>query len=69
MDYFLKEMSKIYFLILFTASEKDYAEQILDIIDYEDQYFSMKFFRPMCLQTKNKVREMGNSISRKLLRI
>ncbi len=33
LDKFLKEMSKIYNLIVFTASEKKYADSVLKIID------------------------------------
>ena len=42
---FLKEISKLYEIILFTAAIKDYAEPIINLIEKEEKFFSFKFYR------------------------
>lgn len=41
---FLEEVSKIFNLILFTASEAPYAEEVLKIIDPENKLFIIKLY-------------------------
>lgn len=45
LNQFLEETSKIFNLILFTASDAHYAGQILKIIDPFDKYFIVKLYR------------------------
>ena len=46
---FLNNVSKRFNLILFTASEKSYAEKILRFIDKKNNFFMLKFFRKDCV--------------------
>lgn len=50
---FLEFASKNFNLILFTASQKCYADPILKIIDPHDKYFKIKLFRHNCIEFKN----------------
>lgn len=53
---FLDEMSKYYNLVLFTASQRTYAEKIIRILDPDDKYFKDNcLYRDSCIQTNNKV--------------
>lgn len=44
----LKEISKNYHLVLFTASQQIYAEKVLEIIDPNKKYFIMSLYRDSC---------------------
>ena len=44
---FLRKMSKIYEIIIFTASVEDYAKLLIDLIDTKN-FFSYKLFREQC---------------------
>ena len=44
---FLRKMSKLYEIIIFTASVEDYAKLLIDLIDTKN-YFSYKLFREQC---------------------
>lgn len=52
---FLRNVSKRFNLILFTASEKKYAEKILKIIDKKNNLFMLKFFRQDCVILPNNL--------------
>ena len=49
---FLKELSKIFELIIFTASHSCYANVLIDYLDPENQYISHRFYRESCIKTK-----------------
>lgn len=54
---FLEEMKKYYNIVLFTASQKNYAEKIIKILDPEKKYFKENcLYRDSCIQTKNNVK-------------
>ncbi len=53
LDKFIKNISKKFNLILFTASEKSYADSILKIIDPLNEFFILKFYRHNCLFLHN----------------
>ena len=38
-------------MVIFTASEKSYADAILDLIDPFNQYFDARFYRESCIET------------------
>jgi len=69
---FLEEMSKIFEVYIFTASNQYYAKSIIDFLDPEAKYISGILDRTKCLKTKNgffikdlriiKNREMKNMI-------
>ena len=45
-------MSRKFNIILFTASEKSYADKILDKIDREGKFFFLKLYRHNCVFTQ-----------------
>lgn len=48
-DEFLKELKKYYTLILFTASERLYADTCLTLIDPENKIFSHRLYKDSCM--------------------
>ena len=51
----LKELSKHFELILFTASHSCYGEPVTALIDPNGEIFSHKFFRDSCITTENGI--------------
>lgn len=51
---FLDEVSKLFNLALFTASEEYYASEIIEHFDPEDRYFCCKLFRQHCIQNEDE---------------
>jgi CTD small phosphatase-like protein 2 len=49
---FLKEMSKEFEILIFTAAEKTYAESMINLLDPKQQYVSYILHREHCLRTK-----------------
>jgi CTD small phosphatase-like protein 2 len=37
---------------VFTASEQEYADPIIDLLDPEGKYFSARFYRTSCVRTR-----------------
>ncbi|CAD8054655.1 unnamed protein product [Paramecium primaurelia] len=50
---FLKNMAKEYEIIIFTASNPDYANKIIDYLDPEHNLVSYRLFRDDCIQISN----------------
>lgn len=50
----LKELSKFFEIIIFTASEKFYADPIIDLLDPQNNIIKKRFYRQNCLIIKNK---------------
>ncbi len=50
---FIKNMSKKYEIIIFTASIQYYADAIINHIDPDNKYISYVLTRKHCMQTKN----------------
>ena len=53
LDYFLKETSKHFNLVLFTASFREYAEKILNKIDAKSEYIQNVLARENCTKFQN----------------
>lgn len=51
---FLEKMSKKFTLGIFTASNKDYADQILDELDPFNEIFSFRLYRDDCISHEGK---------------
>jgi len=46
---FLSQMSKIFEIVVLTASEKDYADSILNYIENKTKYFAHRLFKNHCI--------------------
>ena len=49
----LKDLSKFFEIIIFTASEKFYADPIIDILDPQNNIISKRYYRQNCIQKNN----------------
>lgn len=47
-DLFLKQVSKWYNLVIFTASVKEYADPVIDYLESERSYFQNRYYRDHC---------------------
>ena len=52
---FLRNMSKLYEIIIFTASHQKYADPIIDYLDPKRDMISYRLFRDNCYETENGV--------------
>jgi len=52
---FLKRMSHIYEIFLFTASKKEYADACVDVIDPEGTIFKHRLYRDSCIPINNQI--------------
>ena len=62
---FLKEMDKIFNIIIFTASVKEYANPLLDILDKE-KIIKKRFFREHCVFNSGKYIKKLENINQNL---
>ena len=49
---FLNYVKEKYELIIFTASQKNYADKIIDYIEKDQKYFSLRLYREHCIFIK-----------------
>lgn len=52
---FLRFMSKIYEIVIFTASHSCYANSILNLLDPRNNYITFRMFRESCLETEENI--------------
>ena len=50
---FLQKMAEMFDVVIFTASQSVYADQLLDRLDAENTLFLKRFFRESCVFTEN----------------
>ncbi|KAF7078703.1 hypothetical protein CFC21_083090 [Triticum aestivum] len=50
---FLQKMAEMFDVVIFTASQSVYADQLLDRLDPENTLFSKRFFRESCVFTES----------------
>eukprot|EP00826_Nyctotherus_ovalis_P048264 TRINITY_DN5661_c0_g1_i14.p1 TRINITY_DN5661_c0_g1~~TRINITY_DN5661_c0_g1_i14.p1 ORF type:complete len:507 (+),score=123.59 TRINITY_DN5661_c0_g1_i14:267-1787(+) len=51
----LKELGKFFELVVFTASEENYANKVIDLLDPENVIFRKRLFRNSCIRTDNNL--------------
>lgn len=61
LDEFLKRLSQMYRLILFTAAKQQYMDEIRELIDPLECYFKLVFSRNHCLKSKKDVLDFNIS--------
>ncbi|XP_028802602.1 CTD small phosphatase-like protein 2 [Neltuma alba] len=49
LEVFLKRVSEIFEVIIFTASQRCYAEKLLDVLDPDGKFFSGRRYRDSCI--------------------
>ena len=52
---FLKKVSEMFEIFVFTASIKEYADAVLDYLDPESKIFKHRLYRDSCIPINNKV--------------
>lgn len=52
---FLRDMSQYFDLVLFTASQKEYATKAIALFDPRNQFFKLRLFRTSCIDTRHGV--------------
>lgn len=51
----LKELGEFFELIVFTASDENYANKVIDLLDPENVIFRKRLFRNSCVRTDNNL--------------
>lgn len=52
---FLEAVSENFEILVFTASMKEYADSVLNMLDPENKFFKHRFYRNNCICVKNRV--------------
>ena len=59
-DSFLRKMASLYRVIIFTASQKAYADQIIDLLDPKGDLISARYYRDSCTRRNGQmVKDLG----------
>lgn len=52
---FLENLRKIFDIYIYTASKKEYADAVVDLLDPENKIFKGRFYRENCLNINNQL--------------
>lgn len=52
---FLKAMSKLFEIVIFSASHRNYANEILNLLDPKNEYITYRIFRENCIETEEGI--------------
>ena len=66
---FLEELSKLFEIVIFTCSPKNYADNILNKIDIDNNYISHRLYKDHVIFEKGKSVKKLNMIGRDLKKI
>ena len=66
---FLKELSIYYEIIIFTASTKEYADLIINILDPTKEFFSHRLYRESTTAINNEITKNLNLVNRDLKKV
>ena len=54
-ELFLAKMHQLFDLVVFTASNQDYADKVVELLDPHNQYFKLRLYRQDCIRANNKL--------------
>ena len=54
----IKKVSKVYTIVIYTASHSSYANGVLDFLDPQNRYFYNRLYRNNCIVVKNNGRDV-----------
>ena len=54
----IKKVSKVYTIVIYTASHSSYANGVLDFLDPKNRYFYNRLYRNNCIVVKNNGRDV-----------
>ncbi|KAJ3120209.1 5'-3' exoribonuclease 2 [Nowakowskiella sp. JEL0407] len=66
---FLSECAELFEVVVFTASQKMYADKVLDIMDPENKYISFRLFRHDCVEVDGNFLKDLSRLGRDLRRV
>lgn len=70
-QYFLKQASKNYEIVVFTGSEKDYADKAINLLDPQKKFIKHRVYRNSCMYIRplliKDLNILGRDLSKTLI--